>query len=112
MRHGLALWWPAPPEGHLDGVDDELGTDVVGHRPAHNSAAEGVEDHGQVDLAVPGGVFGDVHHPQAVRFGGIELAADEIVGGLAAIAACAAASSPTVDPRDAGLAHQPLDPLA
>jgi hypothetical protein len=96
----------------LDGVDDELGTDVVGNRPAHDSAAEGVEDHGQVHLAVAGGVFGDVHHPQAVRSSGVELAADEIIARLAAVATCAAASSRTVDPRDAGLAHQPLDPLA
>jgi hypothetical protein len=60
---------------------------VVGDRPAHDSAAEGVEDHGQVHLAVAGGVFGDVHHPQAVRSSGIELAADEIIAGLAAVAA-------------------------
>jgi len=65
----------------LDGVDDELGTDVVGDRPAHDSAAEGVEDHGQVHLAVGGGVFGDVHYPQAVRSSGVELAADEIIAG-------------------------------
>jgi hypothetical protein len=77
---------------------------VVGDRPAHDSAAEGVEDHGQVHLAVAGGVFGDVHHPQAVRSSGVELAADEIIARLAAVATCAAASSRTVDPRDAGLA--------
>ena len=69
VGHGLARGWPAPPERHLDGVDDELGTDVVGDRPAHDSAAEGVEDHGQVHLAVAGGVLGDVHHPQPVRPG-------------------------------------------
>lgn len=42
------------PEGHLEGVDDELGAHVVGDRPAHDAAAPGVEDDGQVDLALAG----------------------------------------------------------
>ena len=37
---------------------------MVGDRPAHHDAAEGVENDGQVDLALGGGVLGDVHHPQ------------------------------------------------
>jgi hypothetical protein len=45
----------------------------------------------------------------AGEHGGVELAADEIIAGLTAVAACAAASSPTVDPRNTALAHQPFD---
>jgi len=57
----------APPHGHLHGVDHQLLAHVVGDRPADDPAAEGVEDGGQVDLALLRRVLGDVHHPQAVR---------------------------------------------
>jgi len=60
---GLTLRWAAPPDRHLHGVDHELGPRVIGDRPAHDPTAERVEDHGQVHLAVAGGVLGDVHHP-------------------------------------------------
>ena len=55
-----AFGWPAAPDGHLDGVDDELGADVIGDRPAHDPAGPGVEHDGEVDPALTGGVLGDV----------------------------------------------------
>jgi hypothetical protein len=55
----------AAPAGHLQGVDDQLGAHVVGDRPAHDGAAEDVEDGGAVDLALSGGVLGDVGDPAA-----------------------------------------------
>jgi len=112
MRDGLVLGWLAPPDGHLDGVDDELGTDVIGYRPAHDPATERVEDDGQVHLPVAGGVLGDIHDPQPIRFGGVEPATDEVVAGLAAVTAGAATPPSTVDAGHAGLAHEPLDALA
>ena len=67
-RSGARLGRPAaaPPDGHLQGVDDELGADVIGDRPADHPPAPGVDHDGQIDLAVGGGMFGDVAHPQPV----------------------------------------------
>ena len=105
--------WPAAPQGHLQGVDDELGPHVVADGPAHHHPAERLQHHGEVDLAVAGGMLGDVHHPQPVRFGHIELPVHEIFGRLGGrVAAGAAPPATPVDTLDAGLAHQPLDALA
>ena len=82
MGDGLARRCPTAPDGHLEGVDDELGTHVLGDRPAHDAPGEGVKDHGQVGLAVLGRVLGDVHHPQAIGLSGIEGPLDQVVGGL------------------------------
>ena len=42
------------PQGHVQRVEHELGTQVVGHRPAHNAAGEGIDHHGQVEKTGPG----------------------------------------------------------
>ena len=110
---GLAGGWAPSPDGHLEGVDDELGAHVIGDRPAHHAPGEGVEDHGQVGLAVLGRVLGDVHHPEAVGLGGIEGPLDQVVGRLGIeIPPRAASPAAPVDAGDSGLAHQALDPFA
>src|SRR5712692_8421367 len=38
MHHRLTRRWTSTPDGHLHGVDDELGPDVIGDRPPHDSA--------------------------------------------------------------------------
>src|SRR5688500_1792666 len=35
--------WPAPPDRHVDGFDDQLAAEVVGHRPADNAPAADVK---------------------------------------------------------------------
>ncbi len=81
---GLAVASASSPAGHLDGVGDELGAEVIGDRPAHHPSGPGVDDHRQVDLAVGGGVFGDVHAPQPIRALVIEGAVDQVGVGVAA----------------------------
>ena len=78
MNHGAGRG-SAAPAGHLQGVDDQLGAQVVGDRPPDNGAAEDVEDRGAVDLALGGGVFGDVGQPQPVKVVGGEGAFNEVV---------------------------------
>ena len=112
MRDGLLLGGLSPPYGHLQRVDDELGTDVIRDRPAHHPPTERVEDDRAVELAGVGGMFGDIHHPEAVRLGGVELAADQIIAGFGAVTFGAAVFATAVDALHAGLAHQPLDAFA
>jgi hypothetical protein len=76
---GVVLGGSAPPERHLEGIDDELGPDVIGDRPADDASAEGVEDDGDVDLAGVGGVLGDVGDPQLVGLVDGELAVHQIL---------------------------------
>ncbi len=113
MGDRLTGRWPAPPDGHLEGVDDELRAHVIGDRPAHDPAAERVEDDGQVGLAVLGRVLGDIHHPQAIRLGGIEGPLDQVIGGLSTeVPTGAAAPAPPVNAGNLRLAHQAFDPFA
>ena len=52
---------------------------VIGDRPAHDTATEGVDDDGEIDPALTGRVLGDVLDPQPVGAVGAELAVHEIV---------------------------------
>src|SRR6266545_3255548 len=65
---------------HLQCVGDELGAQVVGHRPADDPAAVEVLDGDEVEPALPGAQVGDVGDPAAVRSAGGEVALEEIVG--------------------------------
>ena len=79
MTDGLALGRPPAPGGHLQGVDDQLGADVIGNGPADDAAAPCVEDDGDVHLALGRGVLGDVADPQAVRALDGELAVHQVL---------------------------------
>ena len=77
--------------GHVEGVDDELGAEVVGDRPAHDPAGPGVDDDGEIDPALTGGLLGDVGDPQPVGSVGTELAVHQIVRRTAPAPAAGAA---------------------
>jgi hypothetical protein len=67
----------APPEGHLEGIEGEVGAQMRGGLPADDEAAVGVEDERYVDEARPGAHVGEVGEPEAVRGDGREVALDE-----------------------------------
>lgn len=50
--------------------------------PAHDAAGVGVEHGAAVDLALSGGVLGDVGDPELVRPGAGELALDAVAGDV------------------------------
>ena len=111
VRDRLAFDRLAPPDRHLDRVDDEFGTHVIRDRPAHHSPRVRVEDRRQIHLAFPRWMFGHVHHPKLVRGDGIEAAVDEIIRRCRSVAAGAATlATPPIDPLDPGLAHQAFYP--
>src|SRR5579875_2487211 len=78
-----ALGRAAAGEGHVQGVFDQLGAHVVGHRPAHYLAAGQVDDGGQVGKARPGPDVGYVAYVATVEVPrGGEVAFDQVKGGL------------------------------
>ena len=66
-------------ERHLQCVGDELGAEVVGHRPADDAAAVQVLNGDEVQPPLPGTQVGDVCDPAAVRGAGCEVAVEKIV---------------------------------
>jgi hypothetical protein len=113
MTNRLVLGWPAPPDRHLQGVDDQLGTDVIGDGPADDASAPRVEHHRHVHLALVGEVLGDVGDPEAVGSRHTELAVDQVIGGNAVgITPCAPVLPALVDAGDARRPHQALDAFA
>jgi hypothetical protein len=106
--------WLAAPDGHLDGVHDQFGADVVSDRPADNPTAPGVHHDGEVDLSFVAGMLGDVHDPEPVRCIDGELPLDQALGRRGSWIPPGAPSPAlaAVNPHDPGLSHQPLDPLA
>jgi len=107
-RGGVALG-----DGHVQGVQDQLGPQVGGHRPAHDRPREGIEDHREIEPAFVGALLGDVGHPEPVRRWWGEGALDQIRRGDGArVTAGQAPAAATVNAHQAVLAHQPGHALA
>jgi hypothetical protein len=104
---------PAPPNGHLERVDHQLGTHVIGHAPADDPTAVGVLHRREIQPALPRAQVGHVGDPEHVRRGRREVTVDEVIGDPDARHADRGAAAPAaLQPGDAGRSHQPLHPLA
>jgi hypothetical protein len=70
----------ALPDGHVQRIQDEARSKVVGHRPADHTATERVDDDGQEQEAGPGWDVRDVGHPELVngRRGEVALGVDPV----------------------------------
>jgi hypothetical protein len=68
---------PAGVEGHAEGVRGEVGSLGAVDGPADDTAAQHVYDDAAVDLALAGGMLGDVGDLEPVRAVGGELALDQ-----------------------------------
>jgi len=94
----------------LEGVDGELGGHPLGHGVADDPSAAGVLDRAEVELALAGGVLGDVGQPQLVELVGAEGPFDEVVvngwAGLAGQAALLRMGRP-----ESLLGAEPADPV-
>jgi len=64
--------------GHVDGVADQVGAHVLGHRPADDGLGVAVDHGGQVEPAGPGAHVSDVPDQLAPRSLGGEVAADVV----------------------------------
>lgn len=101
------------PDGHTQSVDDQLGAQVGGHRPADDASAPCVHDHCQVERSGPGSYVGDICNPQLIRSLGGEITLHQIgcwplalgsPGGYIVLSAA--------DPSQVGGFHQTSHPLA
>ena len=75
----------AAPQGHVEGIQDELGPLVGSHRPAHERPGEHVHDECDVDGPRPGGDIGEVGHPPLVRTGRGEVSPEQVTSPLLAV---------------------------
>ena len=66
---------------NFHGIEDNLGPQMIGHRPPHDLAAPRVEHDGEIEKARRCGHVGDVGHPQLVGCGGGEVAIDKVGRG-------------------------------
>ena len=102
---------PALCERHVEGVEHQLCSQAVGHRPADDPPTEGVEHHRQVEKAGPGRDIRNVGHPQRIRPIHAEVTVDQIRRLAAALPAGRDYAPPAADPGEATGPHQPGDPL-
>ena len=63
-QHRLA--GPAPPNGHQQRIQSQLGVDAVAHGPTHHLTREQVNNHRQVQPAFVSADVGNVRHPRLV----------------------------------------------
>ena len=104
---------PALRHRHLQRLEHQRRAQVRGDRPAHDPAAEHVEDDGQVEEACQGRHVGDISDPEAIRRIRFEAPLDPIRcrPGLGSPARRARAAAPA-HPGDAQGAHHSRDALA
>ncbi len=109
-RAGSCPAGSALPAGHLQGVDDELGADVIGDGPAHDAPAVGVDHCAAVDPPVAGAVLGDVGEPHPVGGVGGEDATHQVL--VRRRCRPVAALTGVAHPPQGCLAHQAGDAFA
>ena len=100
----------ATPPGHLDRVDDQLGAQVIGDRPADTAAGEHVDDRGAVNPPLESAVLRDVHDPKPVGCVSGEHPLDVILEYRREPATATAPPFAVVNTLQPCNAHQPLDP--
>jgi len=98
---------------HLQGIQDQLRSEIVGHGPADHPAAEDIEHNGQEQEPCPGGNIRDIGHPELIRTFGREVPLNQIRSGLRPGAANGRTDSlAPAYPHEPGFSHQSGYPLA
>ena len=98
------------PDGHLKGVQGQVGVQAGGGLPAHDSPREDIGDEGDVDPPGERTHVGDVGDPQLVRPERAEMPFDEVGRALLSRRAARGARGPgTADAVQAQVCHEPFD---
>ncbi len=99
----------ASGDGHLEGVEDEVGAEVIGDLPADDRPRVHVEDERHIQPARPRRHVRDVGDPQLVGSLRDEVAVDEVWGPVRAVVGDGRVALLASDhATDAHLGHQPL----
>lgn len=69
---------PSAENRHIERFENEVGTQMIGHRPTKDAPAVRIKDHGQIQKAAPGRDVRDVGDPQLIRFISAKLPIHEI----------------------------------
>ena len=69
---------PAPPQGHLQGVEDQLRAQVVGQRSPDHPAREQIEHDRQIQPALPRPHVRNVRGPHGVRYARLKLSCQPV----------------------------------
>ena len=94
-------------QGHVQRVEHQFGTKMIGHRPSHDAPAEHIEHDGQIQKPLPGRHVGDIGHPETIRHIGVKLALDAVRRGTTTPIHCGGARAPaSAHPGQARLTHQ------
>ena len=94
-------------DGHLQGVEGQVGSQRRRDLPADDDAGEHVEHEGHVDDARPGRAVGEVTHPQLIGTRGVEVPVDEVRGAdVVGIGLGGEALLRAARPPDALVAHE------
>src|SRR5712672_920692 len=76
---------PALADRHFQRIQHQLGAQMIGHRPADDLAAPGIQHDGEVQKAACRRYEGDVRHPELVRPGGEKFRSTRSGAGLASL---------------------------
>src|SRR3954447_19021357 len=111
--HVSAVAW-AGADGHPQRVADQRSAHVRGELPADHAAAVDIDHEREEQQAFPAAQVGEVGDVEPIRARGGELALDQIgpPGSVGIGRGGAPGLAAALGPADAGLAHQPLDPVA
>jgi hypothetical protein len=97
---------------HIEGLEDELGSQVRLYGPSHHPSTPGVDDDGKVEEARGRGDIGDVSHPEFVRPGGTEVAMYQVRRRLGfSVPRGRAPLLPPCDADESGPRHETAHPL-
>jgi len=83
MDEAVEVTTATAEDGHLEGIEREVGTQRGRDPPAHDAATEGVDDEGRIAEAAWGPDIGEVGHPETVGSVRAEGAMHEVGGSLA-----------------------------
>ena len=104
--------WTASPQGHVQGGRSQLGSEVIGHCPAHHRAAVRIENDGQVQPPLPGADVRDVAEPQLIWCTRVKLPLHQVFGLDFRVGDRRATEALRWSTGQPGLAHQASHTLA
>ena len=99
----------AAQSGHVQGVSNQFGAQMISDRPPHDPAGVDIENDRGVHPALTGAVLGDVGDPQSVRPVSTELTVDQIRPGC--LSRSVTAPTPTMNALETNEFHAPPHPL-